>query len=91
MNDLDQITFNNYKVDRINSVYRPLRLLFEHDSLIRQPHIVKYYTNNVWYVHFHTHLSNIRVLKTLRGNPKMTISANGGFGPLQMVSELDTE
>ena len=32
-----------------------------------------------------------RVLKTMRGSLKMTISASGGLGPLQMVSEPDTE
>ena len=35
-------------------------------------------------------LSSRCVLKTLRGSPKRTISANGGLGLLQMVSEADT-
>ena len=29
--------------------------------------------------------------KSERGNPKMTIFANGGLGPLQIVLESDTE
>ena len=34
-------------------------------------------------------LPNRRILKTLRGSPKRTMLANGGLGPLQMVSEPD--
>ena len=41
-------------------------------------------------------LPSKHVLKTLRGrpegeSPKRTISTSGGLGPLQMVSEPDTE
>ena len=36
------------------------------------------------------HLPSRRVLKTLRENPKRTISASGGFGLLQMESEPNT-
>ena len=34
-------------------------------------------------------LPSRRVLKTLRGSPKRTTFASGGFGSLQMVSEPD--
>ena len=35
-------------------------------------------------------LSSRRVLKSIHNGPKRPISANGGLGLLQMVSELDT-
>ena len=46
--------------------------------------------NEAFFIRVWKPLPSIRVLKTLRGNPKRIISASGVLGLIQMLSELDT-
>ena len=47
--------------------------------------------NETFFIRVWIPLLSRRVLKTLKGSPKRTISANDGLGRLQIVLELDTE